>query len=317
MADARRARFRELLADPEPLVMPGGFSPIMARMAQLVGYQAFYMSGSQTAAYVLGLPDVGVITMRDMVENARRVAAAADIPVFADSDNGYGNAVNVHHTVQEYVRAGVAGIHLEDQEAPKKSGTMAGRRCISTEEAVGKLRAAVVAKNALDPDFVVCARCDLIGAEGGSYEEAVDRCRAYVEAGADLIWLNNVQTIDEAVEACQRIPGAVMPHFGGPPPAPTLEQWRQMGAAGVLFPAMTTSVGLQAVWDYLNDFKAEGMVAVEAWSARQRQSRWGPVARHMAALLRSDEIRALEAEFLPHELQRDYEHTFGHYARER
>ena len=314
MADARRRRFRELLADPEPLVMPGGFSPIMARMAQLVGYHAFYMSGSQTAAYLLGLPDVGIITMRDMVENARRVAAAAEIPVFADADNGYGNAVNVHHSVQEYVRAGVAGVHLEDQEAPKKSGTMAGRRCVSLEEAIGKLRAAVAAKNALDPEFVVCARCDLIGAEGGSYSEAVDRCIAYVEAGADLIWLNNVQTIEEAAEACRRIPGAVMPHFGGPPPAPTLEQWRQIGAAAVLFPAMTTSVGLQAAWDYLNDFKAQGMAAVEDWSERQRQSRWGPVGRHMAALLRSDDIRALEAEFLPHELQRDYEHTFGHYG---
>lgn len=237
MADDRRARFRELLNGPTLLLMPGGFSPIMARMAQLVGFDAFYMSGSQTSAYVYGQPDVGIVTMRDMVDNARRVAASCSIPIFADADTGYGNAINVFNTVQEYVRAGVAGIHLEDQEAPKKSGTMAGRRCVSREEAVGKLKAAVAAKREIDPDFVICARCDVIGAEGGSYEEAVERSIAYAaEAEADIVWLNNVQTLDEAEEACRRIPCPVIPHWGGPPPAPTLEDWRRWAPLGSCSP---------------------------------------------------------------------------------
>jgi 2-methylisocitrate lyase-like PEP mutase family enzyme len=313
MADDRRARFRQLLKDPAPLLMPGGFSPIMARMAQLVGFQTFYMSGSQTAAYVHGLPDVGLVTMRDMVDNARRVASVSEIPVFADADTGYGNAINVYHTVQEYVRAGVSGIHLEDQEAPKKSGTMAGRRCISREEAIGKLKAAVAAKREIDPDFVICARCDVIGAEGGSYEEALERSIAYAEeAEADMVWLNNVQTIQEAEEACRRIPCPVIPHWGGPPPAPSLDDWRNIGAAAMLFPAMTTSVGLQAAWDFLNDFKERGMVAQVEWSERARSGRWGPASKHNADLLRAPRIRDLEDRFLPGELQRDYETTFGH-----
>ena len=313
MADERRARFRQLLKDPAPLLMPGGFSPIMARMAQLVGFDAFYMSGSQTAAYVHGLPDVGLVTMRDMVDNARRVAVATAIPVFADADTGYGNAINVYHTVQEYVRAGIAGIHLEDQEAPKKSGTMAGRRCVSREEAIGKLKAAVAAKREIDSDFVVCARCDVIGAEGGSYAEALDRCIAYAEeAEADMVWLNNVQTRQEAEEAVKRIPCPVIPHWGGPPPAPSLDDWRNVGAAALLFPAMTTSVGLQAAWDFLNDFKERGMAAQEDWSARARSAPWGPVGRHSAELLGTARIRDLEERYLPNELQRDYETTFGH-----
>jgi len=313
MADDRRARFRQALKDPSPLLMPGGFSPIMARMAQLVGFQAFYMSGSQTAAYVHGLPDVGLVTMRDMVDNARRVASVSEIPIFADADTGYGNAINVHHTVQEYVRAGVAGIHLEDQEAPKKSGTMAGRRCISREEAIGKIKAAVAAKREIDPEFVICARCDVIGAEGGSYEEAVGRSIAYAEeAEADMVWLNNVQTLQEAEDACRRIPCPVIPHWGGPPPAPSLEDWRNVGAAALLFPAMTTSVGLQAAWDFLNDFKERGMAAQEDWSQRARNAPWGPVGKHSAELLRGARIRDLEDQYLPRELQRDYESTFGH-----
>lgn len=304
-------RFRELLAGPEPLVMPGGYSPLMARMAEIVGYQAFFMSGSQVAAYLFGLPDVGIITLRDMVDNARRLAAGCAIPIFADADTGYGNAVNVYHTVQELIRAGVAGLHIEDQEAPKKSGTSAGRRCIPTDEAIGKYRAAVAARNTLDPDFVICARCDLIGAEGGSYEAAVERSISYVqEAGVDVIWLNNVQTREEAADACRRIPAPVIPPFGGPPPPPNLDEWRTIGAAAVLFPAMTTSVGLQAVWEFLHEFKERGVEAQLEWSERARSSRWGSANRQ--DLLNAEAVRELEEQYLPRELQRDYEHTFGH-----
>src|ERR671931_1205282 len=122
-------RFQELLKRPELLVMSGGFSPLHARMSEVLGYEAFFMSGSQVAAYVYGLPDVGLIGCREMVEAARRIASGCSIPLFADADTGYGNAVNVYHTVREFIRIGVAGVHIEDQEAPKKSGTQAGRRC--------------------------------------------------------------------------------------------------------------------------------------------------------------------------------------------
>lgn len=305
--------FRELLQSPELLVMPGGFSPLHARMVERLGYQAFFMSGSQLAAYVYGLPDVGLLGLREMVEGARRLASATDIAILADADTGYGNAINVRHTVQEYVRAGVAGLHIEDQEAPKKSGTKAGRRCISLDEAIGKYRAAVDAARELDPDFVIVARCDMIGAENGGFEMAVQRCMAYVEqAGVDAIWINTVQSAEEARAACQRIPGPVIPLFGGPPPVPALADYQNMGAAAVLFPGLTTSVGLQAAWDHLNDFKARGVEAQREWAARGRESAYGAVGFVDFVTPSLDEISDCEQRYLPASQQRDYEGTFGH-----
>src|SRR5512145_1307683 len=134
MAPKPSTRFRDLLKHPELLVMSGGFSPLHARMSEALGYEAFFMSGSQVAAYVYGYPDVGLLGLHEMVESVRWITNVTDIPVLADADTGYGNAVNVHYTVKEYIRAGAAGLHIEDQESPKKSGTLAGRRLISREE---------------------------------------------------------------------------------------------------------------------------------------------------------------------------------------
>src|SRR5712692_7815902 len=144
---SKGARFRELLRRPEPLVMPGGFSPLFACMAELSGFDAFFLAGAQTSAFLYGVPDVGIIGLRDMVDHARHVAARTTIPIQVDADTGYGNAVSVYYATQEFARAGVAAINIEDQEAPKKSGTVAGRRCISKQEAVGKIKAAVAARN--------------------------------------------------------------------------------------------------------------------------------------------------------------------------
>ncbi len=310
-AERQSTRFRALLRRDTPLIIPGGFSPLLARMAEAVGFEAFFLAGSQTAAFLYGLPDVGIIGLRDMVDHARHVAARCNIPIFADADTGFGNAVGVYFTVQEYIRAGVAGLHIEDQEAPKKSGTTAGRRCISVEEAIGKYRAAADARDALDPDFVICARCDVVGAEGGSFEEAVARCIAYVEQGrADMVWINTLQSREQIAEACRRIPAPVLPAYGGPPPAPTLEEWRALGAAAVIFPALTTNVALQAAWDLLHDFKERGTAALEAAQERARASRWGVASR--AQLVDDAFIRTLEERYLPRDLQRDYEQTFGY-----
>src|SRR6185295_11881786 len=209
-------RLKELLVRPELLVMSGGFGPLFARMAEVLGYEAFFMSGSQVAAFVYGYPDVGLLGLSEMVEAVRRITNVTGIPVFADADTGYGNAVNVHYTVQAYIRAGAAGLHIEDQESPKKSGTLAGRRLISVDEAVGKYKAAMAAKKDLDRDFVVCARCDAIGSEGGNFETAVQRVVAYVkEAGVDAVWMNTLTEREQIAEACRRIPAPVIaPYYG-------------------------------------------------------------------------------------------------------
>jgi 2-methylisocitrate lyase-like PEP mutase family enzyme len=313
MATKITARFRDQLKRSELLVMPGGFSPLHARMAEALGYEAFFMSGSQVAAYIYGVPDVGLIGLHEMVEAARHLASSSSIAVFADADTGYGNAVNVYHTVQQYIRAGAAGLHIEDQEAPKKSGTQAGRRCISPEEAIGKYRAAVAAKNELDPDFVICARCDLIGAEGGSFEGAVERAVAYVkEAGVDAIWMNTLTSREEIKEACERIPAPVIAPYYGPPPSPTFEEFQDLGAAAVLYPALTTAHGLQATWELMHEFKERGPAALEEWHGRAQAGRWGVAPRSGEPLLDTEKIRKLEETFIPESLQRDYAGTFGH-----
>jgi len=306
-------RFQELLKRPKLLVMPGGFSPLHARMSEVLGYEAFFMSGSQVAAYLYGYPDVGLLGLGEMVEAARRLAAGCNIPIFADADTGYGNAVNVYHTVKEFIRAGIAGVHIEDQEAPKKSGTLAGRRLISREEAIGKYKAAVAAKNELDPEFVICARCDSVGSEGGNFEDAIQRCIGYVkEAGVDAIWVNTLQSREEIREACRRIPAPVIAPYYGPRPSPTFEEFQDLGAAAVLYPSLTTANGLQATWEVLHEFKERGPVVLDEWNKKAQSSRCGMVPRTQDPILPAEKIRKLEDEFIPKELQRDYDKTFGH-----
>jgi len=308
---AKRAAFRALLARKRLTVMPGGFSPLYARLAEEIGFESFFVAGSQVSAFLFGVPDTGIIGLRDLVDHVRHVAARTSIPIFVDADTGFGNAINVHFTVQELIRSGVAGLQIEDQEAPKKSGTSAGRRCISIAEAVGKYRAAVAARNELDPQFVVCARTDALGAEGGSFEDALARCIAYVsDGGADFVWLNSVQTREQLARACAEIPAPVLTIWGGPEPAPTLDEYEQLGVRIALYPTLFASVGLQAAWEVLSDFKARGTAALDDYVKAVRASTWGRVDPKV--LVRLDEIRELEEGFLPAEARRDYASTWGH-----
>lgn len=306
-------KLSEFLKRREILVMSGGFSPLHARMSEVLGYEAFFMSGSQVCAYVYGYPDVGLIGLSEMSEAVRRITNVTAIPIFADADTGYGNAVNVYHTVQAYIRAGAAGLHIEDQEAPKKSGTLAGRRLISREEAIGKFKAAVAAKKELDPDFVVCARCDSIGSEGGNFQDAVERSIAYVkEGGVDAIWVNTLTQREQIEQACRRIPAPVIAPYYGPRPSPSFAEFEKLGAAAVLYPSLTTANGLQATWELLHEFKQRGPVVLEEWNKKAQASPWGMVPRTQDPILPSKKILQLEDEFIPKELQRDYTKTFGH-----
>ena len=306
-------RLLQLLKRTELLVMSGGFSPLHARMSEVLGYEAFFMSGSQVAAYVYGYPDVGLLGLHEMVEAVRRITNVTDIPIFADADTGYGNAVNVYYTVQAYIRAGAAGLHIEDQEAPKKSGTLAGRRLISVDEAIGKYKAAMAAKKDLDADFVVCARCDSIGSEGGNFEDAVKRGIAYVkEAGVDAVWMNTVTEREQIAEACRRIPAPVIAPYYGPRPSPNFEEFQKLGTAAILYPSLTTANGLQSTWEILHEFKERGPVVLDEWNKKAQASKYGMVPRTQDPILPAEKIRRLEEDFIPQELQRDYDKTFGH-----
>ena len=198
MPEATRmtTRLKELFERPEIFVLAGGMNAMGAKMAEVLGFEAFYMSGGNTSAQLLGSTEGGT-SMRDMVDNARRIVNVIDIPAFVDMDTGYGDAIQVYDTVKEYIRAGIAGTHLEDQVYPPKSGPR--RRCVSIEEMVGKLRAAMDAKMELDPDFVIVARCDYAGVPGATFEEVMERCLAYKsETNVDVVcpavasWEHNV-----------------------------------------------------------------------------------------------------------------------------
>ena len=317
MARDAGTRLKKSLHSPETTILPGAYSPVIATMLEQLGFEGMFMPGSQTNIYEFGMPDIGLMTMREMVDAARRVTAVSNLPVFMDGDTGWGNVLNVYRAVQEAAWAGVAMMSIEDQEAPKKAGTSAGRRCVSQEEAVGKIRAAVAARDEAGSDMLIAARTDLIGGESngklGTFEEAVERCIAFVEDGkADVAWINTPQTFEQMQEACSKIPGPVIPLYGGSPPAPTLEEWVQIGAAGVLYPSMTTTVGLQATWDLLNDFKERGVVAMQDVQARARDSKWGPINPQSLLVPSAETVKQMEADYLPKEQQRDYEGTWGH-----
>src|ERR671938_560448 len=182
---APRSRLRELLGSGTPVVAPGAYDALSARLVEQAGFDVVYMTGFGTTASLVGRPDVGLLTGSEMVDNARRIAAAVDVPVIADADTGYGNALNVLRTVQLYEQAGIAGLQLEDQVMPKKCGHMSGKALIGADEMVGKIRAAVEARR--DPDLVVIARTDAVAV--GGLEEAIGRARAFADAGADLLFV--------------------------------------------------------------------------------------------------------------------------------
>jgi 2-methylisocitrate lyase-like PEP mutase family enzyme len=312
-ATHKRRRLRELLARPEILVMPGGFSPLLARIAQEAGFESYFLAGSQLSAFLYGYPDTGVLGLRDVVDHARHIAARVEIPLLVDFDTGFGNAVTAWHAVQECVRTGAAALSIEDQEAPKKSGTLAGRRCISPAEAVGKIRAAVDARQAIDPEFVVCARVDALGAEGETWASALMRCQAYAEeGGADLVWLNSVQSREQLEEACRKVKVPIVTIWGGDAPAPTPQEFEALGARVALYPTLAASVGMQAAWHVLHDFKSRGLPAIADWQARMRAGPHG--VANFAELTGLPRVRELESDFLPADSQRDYQSTWGHRA---
>src|SRR5690348_9004959 len=187
-------RLRRLLTGPDLLVAPGAYDALSARLIAQAGFSLVYMTGLGTAASVLGQPDVGLLTMSEMLSRAASLAAiSGDLPLIADADTGYGNPINVRRTIREYERAGVAGLHIEDQVWPKKCGHMEGKQVIPIDEMVQKIRAAVDARQ--DPDFLIIARTDANAVNG--FEDALLRGRAYRVAGADVIFIEAPRSILE------------------------------------------------------------------------------------------------------------------------
>jgi 2-methylisocitrate lyase-like PEP mutase family enzyme len=300
-------RLRQLLTST-PLVVPGCYDAMSAKVLEQAGFPAVYMTGYGTSLALLGLPDAGLATMTEMHLNARYIAGAVGVPVIADADNGFGNAINVMRTVREYIQTGVAGIHIEDQAIPKRCGHVAGRRVIPIEEAVGKYRAAAAVRRDLDPDFVVIARTDARGAHGGSLDEAIRRANAYLEAGADLAFVEGPTSLDEITRVCREVHGPIFYNQTGVSPRLTPAQMKELGIAVTILPGAMLRVALQALWDFAAALRDEGPAAETRFAERFRNHPVGDL--HTFAGF--DQIRTWEAAYLPAEELEKYGGSVGH-----
>ena len=234
----RTTQLKRLIQAKEILVMPGVYDALSAKIAEQCGVKAVQVTGYGLAGSNLGLPDVGIMTKTQMVELVRNICNAVSIPVMADGDTGFGNAINLYYAVKEFEAAGAAGINLEDQFFPKRCGHMGGKQIIPFEEAVKKIEAAAAAR--VDPDFVINARTDAIAVSG--VEEAIRRGNAFAKAGADLIFVEAPEEVDDIKRVIQSINAPVSINMiyakGSKTPAVTIKQLEEWGAARVSVPVM-------------------------------------------------------------------------------
>ena len=301
-------RLRKLLDSDETLVVPGCYNAMTAKILEKVGFPAVYMTGYGTSLSLLGMPDAGFATMSEMHLNARYIANAVDVPLIADSDNGYGNAINVIRTVREYIQTGAAGIHIEDQVIPKRCGHVAGRLVIPMDEAVGKYRAAADARDELDPDFVLIARTDARGAHGGTLADAIERANAYLEAGADLAFVEGPTNEDEVRRICTEVNGPVFYNQTGISPRFSKEQMTELGIKAAILPGATLRVTMQAVYDFAVALRDDGALAEETFFNQFQDHPLGDF--HTFAGF--DQVREWEEKYLGEEALNKYSDSVGH-----
>jgi 2-methylisocitrate lyase-like PEP mutase family enzyme len=240
------ARLREMIAAPQILVMPGVFDGFSNRLVEATGFSAAFITGAGLAESRLGQPDVGIMGLEDNLAGVRALAASSSLPLMADGDTGYGNAINAFFTVQAFERTGIGGVMLEDQVWPKRCGHMAGKELISAEEMVQKIRAAVDARR--DPEFIIKARTDAAGPYG--IDEAIRRANMYAEAGADLLFADAVLSRDDIAKFAQSVhkPVSVNMGFGirtrSTTPLLSPSDLEGLGVAVVIWPRMLTAAAI-------------------------------------------------------------------------
>jgi methylisocitrate lyase len=250
------AVLREILQEPEILIAPGAHNAFTARIIEQTGFKAVYLTGSGASMDLLGMPDLGFLTMTEMVVHTRNIVQATRLPVIADADTGYGNALNVMRTIREYERTGAAGVHIEDQVAPKRCGHFAGKEVISREEMIGKIEAALDARR--DPDFLIIARTDARAVLG--LEEAIERGKAYRQAGADMIFVDAPESAEELRMIRRSIPGPLMVNMseGGKTPLISARELQEVGYRLVIYPRSAAGAAAKAIQDLLAALKKEG-----------------------------------------------------------
>ena len=247
-------KLRDAWLEP-PLVIPGVFNALVARMAERLGHRAVYLSGGALSA-AFGVPDVGLLTLSEFVQEARVIARATTLPLLCDADTGFGEALNVERAVQLFEEAGVAGIHLEDQQLPKRCGHLSGKSLVAPQEMAAKIRAAKAAKR--DPDFVIIARTDARGVNG--FDDAVQRAKLYLQAGADAIFPEALENADEFAAFAKAVDAPLLANnteFGKSPNL-SAQTFAQLGYRMVLFPLTAFRTALKAAHDTLADLQTLG-----------------------------------------------------------
>jgi 2-methylisocitrate lyase-like PEP mutase family enzyme len=255
----KTTQFKQYVYSPEIVMIPGVADALLAKLAQKAGFKAVFLSGYAASAELLGAPDVGLLTMTEMVECARRIAGAVDIPVFADGDNGHGNATNVIRTMKEFEKAGVAAIFFEDQISPKRCGHMSGKQVIPYGEMVAKIRAAVDARS--DSDLLIMARTDALAVAG--IDDAIERMHRYLDAGADMSFVESPGSTEDMRRITGEIGAPNMANMvpGGRTPILTAKQLEELGFAVVAYPTMLTYTVARAAEQALAHLQATGTTA--------------------------------------------------------
>jgi len=254
------ARLRKLIQSKKILVAPGAFDALSAKLIEAVGFKTVYMSGFGTAASIFGVPDIGLLTMTEMVGNAKRISDAVGIPVIADADTGYGNHLNMMRTIEEYEKAGVAALHIEDQISPKRCGHMEGHKLIPTEEMAAKIRAAVASKR--DEDFVLIARTDAISAEG--FDKAIRRGNRYTEEGADVIFVEAPTTMEQMEKIPKLIKGPVLINIAPKTPVLHYKRYEEMGYSIAIYPPISLTAAYAGIKEKLMGLKKDGVTQAGA-----------------------------------------------------
>ena len=290
---SQAARFRELLRRDGMIVAPGAYDCITARMIARAGFDVVYMTGAGTAA-TLGYPDFGLVTMSEMVDNAGRIATAVDVPVIADADTGYGNELNVSRTVREYEQRGVAGIHIEDQGFPKKCGHLDDKEIVPREDWLAKLRAAVAARR--NPDFTIIARTDSRAVAG--FDEAIARANGALAAGADMVFVEAPQTLEEVAAVPRLVNGPCLLNVvrGGKTPDLDFVEAERMGYKLAIVPGLL--------------FKSVIGVCEQALAELRSAGRHPPLIKELTVreafqISGADEWDALRSRFREPEAKRD------------
>ena len=304
----KTTRFRQLLAQEGAIVVPLVYDGLSARLVEQAGFDMLGVTGAGLSASLLGLPDVGLLSMAEVLQQVRNIVQATRLPVLADCDTGYGNAINMLRTLREFEAAGVGGIFFEDQVAPKRCGHVAGREVIPQDEAVGKIRAAVAARDEADPDFILIARTDARGAHGGSLEDAIRRANAYLAAGADLAFVEGPTSVAEVRRICAEVKGRVFYNMTGVSPRFSLEEMQALGIAVAITAGALMRTALAAMHDLAVQLRDEGPMAEARFMEKFSKHPLGDL--HTFAGF--DRIRAWEQQFLSAEAMRKYEDSVGH-----